>query len=68
MEIRRRDNGGIMAFGMVQLAFAASSMGESESAYDMLKWLGKAIGIITWFLPTTRVEHSISIFPEVIHR
>lgn len=42
MEIRRRDNGGIMAFGMVQLAFAASSIGESESAYDMLKWLGKS--------------------------
>lgn len=42
MAIRRRDNGGIMAFGMVQLAFAASSMGESETAYDMLKWLGKS--------------------------
>lgn len=42
MAIRRRDNGGIMAFGMVQLAFAASSMGESETAYDMVKWLGKS--------------------------
>lgn len=42
MAIRRRDNGGIMAFGMVQLAFAACSMGEAETAYDMLKWLGKS--------------------------
>ncbi len=42
MAIRRRDNGGIMAFGMVQLAFAASAMGESDTAYDMLKWLGKS--------------------------
>lgn len=42
MAIRRRDNGGIMAFGMVQLAFAASSMEEAETAYDMLKWLGKS--------------------------
>lgn len=42
MEIRRRDNGGIMAFGMVQLAFAASAIGEAETAYDMLKWLGKS--------------------------
>lgn len=42
MAIRRRDNGGIMAFGMVQLAFAATSIGESEMAYDMLRWLSKS--------------------------
>lgn len=42
MEIRREDNGGIMAFGMIQLAFAASALGETETAYDMLKWLGNS--------------------------
>lgn len=42
MEIRRKDNGGIMAFGMVQLAFAASALGETETAYDMLRWLGNS--------------------------
>ena len=38
MEIRRQDNGGIMAFGMVQLAFNAAALGEVEKAYDMLTW------------------------------
>ena len=42
MAIRRRDGGGVMAFGMVQLAFTASAMGESETAYDILTWLGKS--------------------------
>ncbi len=42
MEIRRKDNGGIMAFGMVQLAFASSALGETETTYDMLKWLGNS--------------------------
>lgn len=40
MKIRRQENGGIMAFGMVHLAFAASALGETETAFDMLKWLG----------------------------
>lgn len=42
MEVRRRDNGGIMAFGMVQLAFNAAALGEVEPAYDMLTWLGNS--------------------------
>ncbi|MDR2148696.1 MAG: glycoside hydrolase family 95 protein [Tannerella sp.] len=42
MEVRRRDNGGIMAFGMVQLAFNAATLGEVESAYDILTWLGSS--------------------------
>lgn len=40
MEIRRKDNGGIMAFGMVQLASAACALGEKETTHDMLTWLG----------------------------
>lgn len=27
---------------MIQLAFAASALGETETAYDMLKWLGNS--------------------------
>ncbi|TDS17456.1 glycosyl hydrolase family 95 catalytic domain-containing protein [Sphingobacterium paludis] len=42
MEIRRQENGGIMAFGMIQLAFAATALGENETAYDMLTWLGNS--------------------------
>ena len=42
LEIRKKDNGGIMAFGMVQLAFAAAALGESETAYEMLQWLGNS--------------------------
>lgn len=42
MEIRRKDNGGIMAFGMVQLAFNACAIGETEMTYDMLTWLGSS--------------------------
>lgn len=42
MEIRRKDNGGIMAFGMVQLAFSACALGEKETTYDMLTWLGNS--------------------------
>lgn len=40
MEIRRKDNGGVMAFGMIQLAFSACALGEEETTYDILKWLG----------------------------
>lgn len=40
MEIRKKDNGGIMAFGMVQLAFSAAALGDVDATYDMLTWLG----------------------------
>ena len=39
MKVRRAQNGGEMAFGMVQLAFAAANMGESEAAFEMVNWL-----------------------------
>ncbi len=42
MEIRRQDNGGIMAFGMCQLAFTSAALGETETTFDMLKWLGNS--------------------------
>lgn len=42
MEVRRRDNGGVMAFGMMHLAFSACNLQDKESAYDILQWLGSS--------------------------
>jgi len=42
LEIRRQDNGGIMAFGMHQLAFSAAALGESNLTYEMLTWIGNS--------------------------
>jgi len=42
MEIRKQDNGGIMAFGMIQLAFASAALGEIETTSDMVTWLGNS--------------------------
>jgi len=42
MEIRRKDNGGVMAFGMTHLGFSATALGEKDAAYDVLKWLGSS--------------------------
>jgi hypothetical protein len=39
MNERLKQDGGIMAFGMVQLGQAAVSMGEGETVYQMLRWL-----------------------------
>ena len=40
MEIRRQNEGGIMAFGLIQLGSSAAALGETETAYDILTWLG----------------------------
>lgn len=42
LEIRRKDNGGIMAFGMQQLAFSATALGEADIAFEMLTWIGNS--------------------------
>ncbi|MEI6945624.1 glycoside hydrolase family 95 protein [Paraflavisolibacter sp. H34] len=42
MEIRRKDNGGVMAFGMMHLAFSAAALREAETATDILTWLGNS--------------------------
>ena len=38
-EIRRRENGGEMAFGLVQLGQAASSLRDAAMSYDVVDWL-----------------------------
>lgn len=40
MDIRRENEGGIMAFGLIQLGSSAAALGESETAKDVLTWLG----------------------------
>ncbi len=42
MKYRRADQGGVMAFGMVQMAYAAAMLGDAEACFDMLRWLSKS--------------------------
>lgn len=39
MKVRRKDDGGIMVFGMVQLAWVAANLGNSEMVSDIIHWL-----------------------------
>ena len=39
MDVRRREGGGIMAFGLVELGLAAASLREADLAYEALDWL-----------------------------
>lgn len=41
MEVRRGEDGGIMAFGMVQLALAAAALGEGDMAWECVRWLSR---------------------------
>ena len=36
---RRKQGGGVMAFGLVQLGQAATSLGDGETAHEILRWL-----------------------------
>lgn len=40
MEFRRKENTGVMAFGICQLAFSAAALGEASRSEEMLGWLG----------------------------
>jgi hypothetical protein len=39
MKIRRQDNGGIMVFGLVQLAWVAENLGDEKLTQDIISWL-----------------------------
>jgi len=39
MEVRRRENGGEMAFGLVQMGLAAGSLRDAGMAYEIVDWL-----------------------------
>ena len=57
MKVRRQEHGGVMAFGMVQLALAAASIGDANAVQDMIYWLGSSY----WFpnLVTTHNPHEL---------
>ena len=40
MDFRRKENTGVMAFGICQLAFAAAALGQADRCEEMLGWLG----------------------------
>lgn len=40
MDFRRKENTGVMAFGICQLAFSAANLGETDKCEEMLGWLG----------------------------
>jgi len=39
MRIRRRDNGGIMVFGMVQMAFVAANLDDGKTVEELIRWM-----------------------------
>jgi hypothetical protein len=39
MKIRRKENGGEMVFGMVQMAFVAASLGEAKTTEELINWM-----------------------------
>jgi alpha-L-fucosidase 2 len=57
MKVRRQEDGGEMAFGMVQLALAAAAVGDAVAVQDMINWLGS----VYWFpnLVTTHNPHEL---------
>jgi hypothetical protein len=57
MKVRRQEDGGVMAFGMVQLALAAAAVGDAPAVQDMINWLGS----VYWFpnMVTTHNPHEL---------
>lgn len=57
MKVRRKEDGGVMAFGMVQLALAAAAVGDAVAVQDMVNWLGS----VYWFsnMVTTHNPHEL---------
>lgn len=39
MKIRRKENGGVMVFGMAQMAFVAANLGDAETAEELINWM-----------------------------
>lgn len=40
MDFRRKENTGVMAFGICQLAFSAAALGQADRCEEMVGWLG----------------------------
>ena len=59
MRFRRAENGGIMAFGLCQLGWAAASLRQTEAAYETVDWLANNF----WFAESLVTTHNVrSIF------
>ncbi len=39
MKVRRNDNGGIMVFGLVQMAWVAANLGDADMVQEIINWL-----------------------------
>jgi alpha-L-fucosidase 2 len=39
MKIRRKENGGVMVFGMVQMAFVAANLEDAETTEELINWM-----------------------------
>jgi len=39
MKIRRKDNGGVMVFGMVQMTFVAANLGDAKITEELINWM-----------------------------
>jgi len=53
MDVRRQENGGVMAFGLVQLGLAVSSLRDAQASYDAVDWLANKF----WF-PNMATTHN----------
>ena len=58
MEVRRRNSGGEMAFGLVQLGLAVSSLRDAEMSYEIVDWLANNY----WFANMATTHNPKSIF------
>jgi hypothetical protein len=52
MQVRRREDGGIMGFGMVQLGAPAAALGLAETAKETVEWLAQNFWIPECLTPT----------------
>lgn len=57
MQFRRKENTGVMAFGICQLAFSAAALGETDMVEEMLGWLSSNYWNINMF--STHDPHRI---------
>ena len=53
MDVRRKENGGIMAFGLVQLGLSAASLRDADMSYDVVDWLANRF----WYPTSLATTH-----------
>ena len=53
MEVRRKENGGVMAFGLVQLGLASASLRDADMSYEIVDWLANNF----WYQSAMNTSH-----------